>query len=156
AGRRPRSAGDGSTRSSTSLPPRPASVGRATGADRPSRRKSSNSGPGTGTRSIASCKEPRSEERTARSSKSCTPSGARPGPVVTLHDDPRVDLLLRIESTVDRCRLLRQDERLASDGLHLPKEGFHRVNDRLLDIPVPVDDKQLGPARERGREGTGN
>src|SRR5213076_2492086 len=75
---------------------------------------------------------------------------------VTLHDDPRVELLLRVESTVDRCRLLRQDERLASDGLHLPKEGFHRVNDRLLDIPVPVDDKQLGPAREREREGTGN
>src|SRR5207237_355860 len=53
------------------------------GADRPSRRKSSNSEPGTGTRSIASCKEPRSEETTARSSRSCTPSGARPGPVVT-------------------------------------------------------------------------
>ena len=75
---------------------------------------------------------------------------------MALHDHARVHLLLGIETTVRRGRLLRQDERLASDRLHLPKEGFHRVDDRFLDIPVPVDDEQLRPAREGEREGTGD
>src|SRR5439155_997585 len=71
---------------------------------------------------------------------------------VPFRDESRVDVRFRVKPAVRRRGFLREDEELAPTP-RTPDEPGERVDDRFLDVRIPVQDEQLSLPHEDMGEG---